>query len=144
MAAKFVLKGIDKARSAVRSERGATAVEFALVVPFFLIFTIGIIDLGRLFYIKNIMHHIVEQTSRYAMVNPTITQATLETYADTRAAEMFSGITFSADALGTDVVSGVTYRTITANYTFSYIIPLVNLNNVPLTAKSRVPVIASP
>jgi len=135
-----LLKGITKARGAVQNERGATAVEFALVAPIFLIFVIGIIDLGRLFFIKNVMQSTVEQSARYAMVNPSASQAALEAYADARALSMFSGITFAADVPASDVVAGVYYRTITATYTFSYMTPIVTVGDVALTAKSRIPV----
>jgi len=140
MTGRWLLKGITKVRGAVHNERGATAVEFALVAPIFLIFVIGIIDLGRLFYIKNIMQSTVEQSARYAMVNASASQAALEAYAAARAASLFSGITFVADVPGTDVVAGVNYRTITATYTFSYMTPIVTVGDVPLTAKSRIPV----
>lgn len=125
-------------------ERGATAVEFALVAPVFLLFVLGIMDLGRLFYIKNIMQYAVEQAARHAMVNPTITQTALETFAENQAATLFSDITFSADAPGTDVAGGVTYRTITADYTFSYMLPLMPAGDVPLNVISRTPVNATP
>lgn len=135
------LRGFTQGR---RSERGATAVEFALVAPVFLLFVLGIMDLGRLFYIKNIMQYSVEQAARYAMVNPTITQIALETYAENQAATLFTGITFAADAPGTDVAGGVTYRTITADYTFNYMIPLMPAEDVPLNVISRTPVNAAP
>lgn len=140
MIAKWLLKGITKARGAVHNDHGATAVEFALVAPVFLIFMLGIFDLGRLFFIKNIMQSTVEQSARYAMVNPSATQSALEAYTLARANSMFKGITFVADAPGADVVAGVNYRTITATYGFSYMTPLVTVGVVSLTAKSRVPV----
>jgi len=135
----WLRKGILKARRAVRDEGAATAVEFALVVPFFLIFILGIFDLGRLFFIKNVMQTAVEQSTRFAMVNPSATKAALETYAAGKADPMFAGITFTADVPATDVVSSIYYRTITATYTFSYMMPIV-LGDVSLTTMSRVPV----
>lgn len=140
MRARWLLKGITKARGAVRNERGATAVEFALVAPIFLIFVIGIIDLGRLFYIKNVMQFTVEQTSRYAMVNPSATDAVLVTYAEDKAITMFNGIDFYSDRPIPEVVADITYRTITAEYTFQYMTPIITVGDVILTAKSRVPV----
>jgi len=81
----------------------------------------------------------VEQSTRFAMVNPSATKAALETYAAAKADPMFAGITFTADVPATDVVSSVYYRTITATYTFSYMMPIV-LGDVSLTTMSRVPV----
>jgi len=140
MIAKWIRKGISKARNAVHNERGSLAVEFALTAPFFLILIIGILDLGRLFWVKNIMQFSVEQTARYAMVNPSSTAVTLTTYADTKAGTMFTGITFVADAPGTDVVGGINYRTISASYNFDYYIPIIPLNNIPLSSSTRIPV----
>lgn len=117
--------------------RGATAVEFALVAPIFLLFVLGIIDLGRLFFVKNLMQYATEQTARYAMVNPTATNIQLETYADDEIASLFTGVTFNAD---TETIDGVEFITITASYTFNYVMPFITLGDVPLSAKSRTPV----
>jgi Flp pilus assembly protein TadG len=141
MKGRRLLRGFTQGRS---GERGATAVEFALVAPVFLLFVLGIMDLGRLFYIKNIMQYAVEQAARYVMVNPTISQTALETYAENQAATLFSEITFTADAPGTDVVGEVTYRTISADYTFNYMMPLMPVGDVPLNVISRTPVNAAP
>jgi len=120
-----------------RGTRGATAVEFALVAPIFLMFVLGIIDLGRLFFVKNLMQYATEQTARYAMVTPTATVAELETYAEDEIAALFSGITFTAD---TETIDAIQFRTITATYTFSYMMPLIALDDALLSAKSRTPI----
>ena len=52
-----------------RDTRGAMVVEFAILAPIFLILVLGIIDFGRLFWVKSTMQFAVEQTARYAMVN---------------------------------------------------------------------------
>lgn len=127
-----------------RAERGATAVEFALVSIVFLMFMLGIIDLGRLFWVKNLMQYGVEQTARYAMVNPTASASALETYAEGQVGNLFSGITFTADEPGADVVDDINFRTVSAAYTFNYIMPFVTLNDIPLSASIRTPVNASP
>jgi hypothetical protein len=57
---------------------------------------------------------------------------------------MFAGITFTGDTPGTDVVGGVSYRTISASYTFNYMLPLVTLSDIPLSATIRTPVNTSP
>lgn len=79
MTARWILKPF--LTKAARDTRGAVAVEFALTVPFFLIFVIALIDFGRLFWIKSSMQFAVEETARYAMVNPDLAPATLVTYA---------------------------------------------------------------
>lgn len=116
--------------------RGATAVEFALVAPVFLLFVLGIIDFGRLFWVKNMMQYATEQTARYAMVTPSASLSDLETYADGMSSGMVDGITFVA---GTETIDTVDYRTITASYDFTFMMPLIG-GTISLSAKSRTPV----
>lgn len=119
-----------------RGARGATAVEFALVAPVFLIFVLGIMDFGRLFWVKNLMQYGADKTARYAMVNPSVAATTLEDYADAEIGDMFTGITFEVT---TETIDGVEYRTVSASYTFSFFMPLA-LDDIVLSAKSRTPV----
>lgn len=147
MKTRRYLKSFYKSR---RGERGATAVEFALVAPVFLMFMLGIIDLGRLFWVKSLMEYSVGQTARFAMVNPSTSQAALEQYATDEISTLMTGITFVADAAGTDVETGlnadgttnytVTHRTITATYTFSFMMPLVAIDDLDLSSSTRTPV----
>ena len=82
------LSCLGRRGGAIRAcRRGATAVEFALVVPVFLAMTIGVVEMGRALWIKATMQHAVELTTRYFMVNNSATDATLQTYATARLGE---------------------------------------------------------
>ncbi len=48
-------------------EKGATVVEFALVVPLLLILLMAIIELGALFWVNMTMQHAVREGARYAI-----------------------------------------------------------------------------
>lgn len=48
-------------------ERGATVVEFALIVPLLLILLMAIIELGALFWVNMTMQHAVREGARYAI-----------------------------------------------------------------------------
>jgi Flp pilus assembly protein TadG len=52
-----------------RRERGASAVEMALVAPFLLILLLGIIEFGFLFGEYNELRHAVREGARYAAVS---------------------------------------------------------------------------
>lgn len=119
-----------------RDERGAIIVEFAILAPIFLIMVIGIIDFGRLFWIKSTMQFAVEETARYAMVNSDATTDDLEAYAEGEASTL-SGITFTASTSTSD---GINFRTISASYSYSFMIPIIPIGNITLAAKSSTPV----
>jgi len=138
MRPKVVRTGFIK-RLAV-SRRGATAVEFAMVAPIFIIMVAGVFEMGRAMWIKSSMQYAVEETTRYAIVNTGATTSTLATYASTAytsSGNSISGATFAATQTTT---SGVTYISVTGSYSFSVIIPLVPFPDVTLSAKSRVPI----
>ncbi len=48
-------------------EKGATVVEFALIVPLLLILLMAIIELGALFWVNMTMQHAVREGARYAI-----------------------------------------------------------------------------
>jgi len=52
---------------------GQALVEYALVIPIFLIFIMFLIDLGRLVYFYSALHNAVREGARYAVIYPTQT-----------------------------------------------------------------------
>lgn len=52
----------------LRDRRGVAAVEFALVLPAFLFFTLGAINLGALLFAMTSLHQAVEGAARYSSV----------------------------------------------------------------------------
>ncbi|NQV83726.1 MAG: pilus assembly protein [Rhodospirillales bacterium] len=126
--------------------KGATAVEFALVAPVFLVMTMGVVEMGRVLWIKAAMQHAVEQTTRYFMVtnaactsNLAACQATLQTYATSRLGE--SGLAtadFNVTAVET-IISSTTYMSVTITYAFTPLVEIVEFPDVSLSAVARVP-----
>lgn len=51
-----------------RAHDGAAMVEFAIVLPVFLLITWGVIDFGRLFFISNSLANAAREGGRYAAV----------------------------------------------------------------------------
>ncbi len=125
---------------------GATAVEFAIVAPVFLVMTLGVVEVGRVLWIKATMQHAVEQTTRYFMVNNAACTSslstcitTLQTYATSRFGE--SGMDtsgFSVTAAETTISSTV-YMGIAATYSYTPLIEIVEFPDVTLSALARVP-----
>lgn len=119
--------------------RGATAVEFALVVPVFLLIVVAILEFGRMFWIQNSIQFAVEEAGRFAMVNITATETQLQTYAQSQLFGLSpTGISFSAPL---ETSGGTNFRSITGSYQFDFVIPLLSFGSITLNAKSRVPLI---
>lgn len=76
-----------------KDERGASAVEFALIAPFLLLFTVGIIDLGRIGFANSTIKQIAVQGARYASIRGAdktlvATESEIIDYVKNRAAAM--------------------------------------------------------
>jgi len=120
----------------LRDDSGAMVVEFALVAPVFLIFTIGVIDFGRAYWVKSTMQFAVEQTARFAMVNPSASLVTLHSKAVAEGGTV-SGATYTVTA---STASGMNFITVQGSYPFSFLIPIIPMGDVTLTAKSSTPI----
>jgi Flp pilus assembly protein TadG len=99
-----------------RGERGASAVEFALLLPFLLLLVGGIIDLGRLFYTQNIVVNSAREGARMMALGYTQTQA--NTRID-QAMIAYQGTAFTTSYIYKDhtgtTVSGSTAKCPTSN-----------------------------
>lgn len=116
---------------------GATAVEFAIIAPVFLAMVLGTVELGRVMWIKGSIQFAVEEASRYAMVNTSVSMSELQTYAGNQLLGIDAAdVTFLAQ---TESADGANFVSITGTYNFSVLVPIVPLPDVTLSAKSRVP-----
>jgi Flp pilus assembly protein TadG len=117
---------------------GATAVEFALVFPVFIVMVAGIVELSRAMWIKATLQFAIEQTARHAVVNTSLTTDELETYAATQLPSLSGDdITFTATSTST---GGFDYVTLSASYSFTTVIPIVDIPTIALNASTRVPI----
>ena len=91
-------------------QRGATAVEFAVVVPIVLMILFGIIEYGRYFFVRNIMDSAAREAARYAVVNSTAaTAANVQSVANTRMQPImnsFVGGTYAVNVFWLDPTAG--------------------------------------
>ena len=61
-----------------RSESGATAVEFALVIPVFLTLLIGTFQVAWVLHCASTVQYALEKSARSLLLDPTITEAQLK------------------------------------------------------------------
>jgi Flp pilus assembly protein TadG len=93
-----------------RRQRGAAAVEFALVLPVFLLLVLGTIDFGYYFFVSEIVTNAAREGARAGSVlPPTAATTDVEQEAETVAGNYLAGggLTSQGVTATTTVVNGV-------------------------------------
>ena len=124
-------------------ERGANAVEFAIVAPLLIAMLFGIFEFGQAVWTQGILDYAVEQAARCASINTTTcgSSAAIATYASQQTSPLnLAASVFSA----TTPTCG---NQVTASYTFSFVgtMPLIGdtalyPTSVVLTSSSCYPI----
>lgn len=123
-----------------RDTRGATAVEFALIAPMIFMLIFGLIEFGRLYWVKGSIAYALNGSGRYAMLNPTA--PTTQVIEQARA--NLYGVSQSEVNFATSNVTsgGVNYLTVTARVTFEFVPGnILNFGTIKLMSQVRVPLI---
>ncbi len=124
-------------RQSGRCERGAAAVEFAIISTVLIALLIGIVDFGRTLYVKNQLSFLADKATRSVLIDPTITDSELE---NELAADFTAGdpasltVTFS-----TASANGNTYRLIDIGYPITLFVPNLTSSSINLSVVRRVP-----
>jgi Flp pilus assembly protein TadG len=135
-----------------RRRRGQALVEFALVVPWFFLLLLGIIEAGRFISYYEVLHNATREGARYAIVNgantigcPTGPPAPGTTGCDTDGSDVVDRVREAAFGVlsGITVVPtwhdnngrGETVR-VEATYQYHSLLPLVPLPPITVTAES--------
>jgi Flp pilus assembly protein TadG len=122
-----------------RDRGGSAAIEFAILAPVLFGILFGIVEMGRMFYVRQALEYATEQAARYYMLNPTTDSGSVTTYLKGQmAGGMGSGVT--ADYVDTTSCNGnasVTCTTITASYTFTFVAAVLGFSNLVMHAKAQ-------
>ncbi|MBF0356876.1 MAG: pilus assembly protein [Alphaproteobacteria bacterium] len=123
-----------------KDRRGAFSVEFAIILPAFLMILFGVFEFGRLMWTRATIQYVCEEAGRWAMVNTTATSSAIQTQAQNIA----TGLGPAGDATYTVtlVVGPPQFADIQASYTFTFLIPFASFADTVLTGRSRVPLIS--
>lgn len=116
-----------------RDRDGASAVEFAIILPMLLMLVFGVMEFGRALWTQNALHYSVEQAARCATVDTTTcgTASQIATYAAGLAGTGFASSVFTA----TVVACG---NLVSASFPIQLHIPFLNYS-LTLTARSCYP-----
>lgn len=110
------------------SDRGAVAVEFALVLPVLVVLVFGIIDFGRLYNAQVTLTQAAREGSRLAALNlPNVAQ---------RTADSSSGLVTSSAVQVTACPANADQTSdakVTVTYNFAFNTPMISLVGLPTT-----------
>lgn len=114
----------DCMKAVATNKKGATAAEFALVVPIFIAMVFGSIELGRFMWLRNSIQTAVETAARCSALK----NASCTTVPATQAFAAQAAMGASVPATSFTVTDEACGRVVTASYVFTPITPLVPLN----------------
>jgi Flp pilus assembly protein TadG len=122
-----------------RDRRGGAAVEFAILAPVLFALLFGIVEMGRMFYVRQALEYATEQAARYYMLNPTTDSGSVTTYLQ---GQMAGGMGTDVSVAYVDTASCnanamVTCTMITATYTFTFVAAFLGLSNVVMHGKAQ-------
>lgn len=112
---------------------GVSLIEYAILMPIFLTFLLGIMDTGRLLWTYNTLHRATDAAARCAAINPTACETSAQIQQDAVDAAWGLNITTSAFTVAS-LACGVE---VSANYQFTFVTP--GLTTLSLTASSCYP-----
>jgi Flp pilus assembly protein TadG len=120
--------------------RGAAAIEFAIVGPLLFTLLLAIVEMGRMFYVRESLQYATEQAARFYTVTPSATWGQVQSaLQNAMAGGMGPSVTVTQDP---DVNpcngnSSVTCTTIHATYTFVSVASFLHLGSPVLKATSQ-------
>jgi Flp pilus assembly pilin Flp len=124
-------------RRSIRSNGGAAAVEFAIIVWALIFVCLGVIEFGRGLHVRNEMSFAADFAARRILTDPLVSNSDLTKAVD----DAFLGPKkeLLVVSFGNETVNGVAFRTMLIQYPFSLLIPGLQ-DAMTLTVSRRVPI----
>jgi len=124
-----------------RNRSGAIAVEFAMIMPAFILLAFGVLEFGRALWAYNSLQYAVEEVARVSIIDSTQTNIA----ATALAGQVSVGLDPAALAINlttvSDVTSGLDFIVVDGTYQFEFLVKNLNVGPLTLTSSTRVPVI---
>ena len=119
-------------RSALSDQSGASAVEFAIVIPIFLIAMMGIFQLGWMGYTQTRMEAALAAATRSTVLDSAVTDADVEQFIKDVIddPDKITGVTFEE----IDEKSGFVLTEVEVSYEYDFELPMVYSAPITLTA----------
>ncbi|MFD2346558.1 pilus assembly protein [Sinorhizobium terangae] len=132
-------------RSLWRSEAGATAVEFALVCLPLLLLLLGVMEFGRVFYVRNDLSHAADIAARKVLIRQ-IARDAPDSEAQTKLESAVRESFHSGDSsrlqvvTGKETVDGIDFRVLSIQYPFTFVLPGLGESSFNLQLSRRIPI----
>ncbi len=121
-----------------RADSGATAVEFALIVPMFFALLFGVLEFGRLIFTQGVLFYATEEATRYAIVNYQDSPAVVQSVAESKFILISPGkITSFSVTAPVDPEDQTKLVTVEIGYQFEFLFPFVGDGPITMTASTR-------
>ena len=115
-------------------------IEFAFLAPALFVFVLGIVEGGRMFYVRQSLEYATQQAARYYMVNPAAAQSDVTTtLRNAMAGGMGADIPtpLYEDATPCNSNANVTCTKITATYNFVSVVNFLGWGTVQMSAVAQ-------
>ena len=124
----------------IRREDGTAAIEFALIGLLLIVVSIGTIEVGRALFLFNELAHAADRAARLILINPTISDGDLMD--QVRDEDLLTGLSpADLEVIPGEVAdSGISFRTVTLEYSFTPMLSGLTLRSVTMTTVRRVPI----
>lgn len=113
-------------RNFYRNKDGAAAVDFAIISMVFILCVLGIIEFGRMFYMRGKLAFAADNAARYVLMKTTSTETASNNDILTEAKAALNDPTLAEKVVlvtGSETKDGVTYRTLKLTYSMPLYIP---------------------
>lgn len=114
---------------------GASGIEFAIIGAVLVFLSLGVIEFGRAFLVRNSLADAADVATRTALIDRSASNTKIE--ASARAAfdenKNLLGVTFASESSG-----GVNFRVVTLSYPVTLLIPALSRTPLTLTVTRRI------
>ena len=123
----------------LRCDGASAALEFGIVAPVLMLLILGVVEFGRLHWVRNSMEYAAEQTARWAIVNTAATDAQIVDHAKAQFAGIGAGQT--TVNVERDLYNGLNFLTVVVTYEFQFLADFAGIGKLSLRSETRVPLI---
>ena len=119
---------------------GASAVEFAMILPVFVSMVMGTIQMGIVYYQAGTVQFALEEAARQVMVNPDMSSGQIQTSIENKLADLTSQsvtVTYSLDNSGP-----ISIAQVNASFSIQVVIPFVPSFSIPFNAQTQIPLLS--